>query len=913
SDQPELNLSDTPALPARLTLFGISALPPFYLELFAALAVHTEVHCFVLQPCAEWWGDITTGRESERLLRRLGRRAGDAEEVHLEPGHRLLGSLGTLGRDFLKLIYEHTDPLEEQTFAAPEASSLLGQLQRDLLELHDGPVAGEPKHMVAEEDDSVRVHVCHSPVRELEVLRDHLLDWFQRDPTLRPRDVMVMTPDPATYSPLVQAVFDAVEDEARRIPYNLADRGPCQSGQIADTFLRLLQLAHGRLGVTAVLDLLECPAVRTRFGLTEADLPTLRQWVIDTRIHWGRDAVHRAALGQPATDTNAWRTGLRRLLLGYAMAGDGTELFAGTLPFPDVEGSGAELLGHFAEFAERLFGLTEKLEEKHPPTDWWPRLLEVADGFFVSDSETADELAQLRSTLSQLIGNLAAAAVTEPVELAVLLEPLAAALEDDTSGAGFLSGGVTFGALKPMRSIPFRIICLLGMNDGAFPRQPPHLSFDLMAAQPRLGDRSTRDDDRYLFLETLVSARDRLHLSHVGQSQRDNRPIPPSVVISELLDHLDTAFTTGDGAEHFSGDRIVVKHRLHAFSPAYFGSDPASRLFSYSRENCAAAVSGAQREALTPFLTQPLSEPEPERRQITLRQLADFLCHPAKFFLRERLGVSLPYSSETLDDEEPLELDAREAYSQKQDLVGWLLAGRDPNRFGEVLAAEGRLPHGEPGTLAFHEVRGTAESFQARLGNPIFADPVSVKLALGEFQLSGQLTPLSDGGLMHFRCAKIKAKDRLKLWIEHLAWEQWKAAGGLPDGLPDLRVSRLAAEDTAVRFQPVAQPGVVLADLLALYWRGLQEPLLFFPGTAFAFVEAERKGASGNSRSKKSPLEQAQPAWLGSERSPVPGESEDAWIHLCFRHETDPLNEEFQRFARAVFGPLLDHAVEEEA
>ena len=912
SDHPELNLSDTPVLPSRLTLFGISALPPFYLELFAALAAHTEVHCFVLQPCAEWWGDITTGRESERLLRRLGRRAGDAEEIHLEPGHRLLGSLGTLGRDFLKLIYEHTDPLEEQTFAAPEATTLLGQLQRDLLELHDASDAAQPKQVIAADDDSLRVHVCHSPIRELEVLRDHLLDWFQRDPTLRPRDVMVMTPDPATYSPLVQAVFDAVEDEARRIPYNLADRGPRQSGQIADTFLRLLQLAHGRLGVTAVLDLLECPAVRTRFGFTEADLPTLRQWVIDTRIHWGRDATHRAALGQPATDANAWRTGLRRLLLGYAMAGDGTELFAGTLPFPDIEGSGAELLGHFAEFAERLFVLTERLEEKRPPVEWWPQLLAVVDGFFLNDSETADELAQLRGTLNQLISNLAAAAVTEPVELAVLLEPLAAALEDDTSGAGFLSGGVTFGALKPMRSIPFRIICLLGMNDGAFPRQPPHLSFDLMAAQPRLGDRSTRDDDRYLFLETLVSARDRLHLSHVGQSQRDNRPIPPSVVISELLDHLDTAFTTDNEAERFSEARVVVKHRLHAFSPVYFGSDPASRLFSYSRENCAAAVIGAQREARIPFLAAPLGEPEPERRQVTLRQLADFLCHPAKFLLRERLALSLPYAAETLDDEEPLELDAREAYAQKQDLVGWLLAGRDPNQFGEVLAAEGRLPHGQPGTLAFHEVRRVAESFHVRVGDLNLADPVSVKFTLGEFQLSGQIAPLTDGSLLHFRCATLKATDRLRLWIEHLAWEQWKAAGGLPNDLPNLRTSLLVAEDKTLRFQPVAQPGAVLADLLVLYWRGLREPLSFFPRTAFAFVEAERKAAGGNSRSKKSPLEQARPEWLGSERSPSPGESEDAWFRLCFGREAEPLDKEFQRLARVVFGPLLDHAVEEE-
>ena len=900
------------ALPARLALFGMSALPPFYLELFAALAEHTEVHCFVLQPCAEWWGDISTGRESERTLRRLGRRAGDAAEAHLEPGHRLLGSLGTLGRDFLRLIYEHTNPLEDDRFAAPEGSTLLQRLQGDLLELNDPTTEGQAKRIVAAGDDSLRVHVCHSPIRELEVLRDRMLDWFQRDPTLTPRDIVVMTPDLATYSPLVPAVFDPLEDEAQRIPYNLADRGPRQNGQVADTFLRLLQLAHGRLGVTAVLDLLECPAVRTRFHLAEADLPILRHWVLRTRIHWGRDARHRAALGLPATAANTWSAGLRRLLLGYAMAGDGTELFAGTLPFPDIEGGTAELLGHFAEFAESLFGIAETLGHAQPPADWQRTLLLVVERFFANGSETADELAQLRRTLGELGRSLAAGGVTEPLELAVLLEPLAAALEDDTSGAGFLTGGVTFCALKPMRSIPFRVICLLGMNDGAFPRQPPHLSFDLMAAQPRLGDRSTRDDDRYLFLETLVSARDRLHLSHVGQSQRDNRPIPPSVVISELLDHLDASFTMGDEQEKLSTASLVIRHRLHAFSPAYFQPDPSSPLFSYSRENCAAARVGARRQEMPPFLVQPLEEPTPEYRQVTLHKLADFLCHPAKFLLRERLGLQLPSATDTLDDEEPLELDAREAYSLKEDLVRWRLAGRDAARFDAVIAAENRLPHGQPGALAFHEVQAAAERFHARLGDTVLAAPVSVTLALGEFQLSGPIMPRPDGSLLHFRCAKLKAADRIRLWVEHLAWQQWHAENPAAPGSPGRPASLLVGEDQTLRYRPVAAAGEVLSALLALYWRGLREPLPFFPRTALAFAKAERKASAGTSRSKKSPLEQAGPEWFGSERPEIRGESDDAWFHLCFRHEAEPLDDEFQQIARCVFGPMLAHTEEDE-
>ncbi len=924
-------------LPERITLFGMSALPPAYLEVFAALARHRDVHCFLLQPCAEWWGDVTTGREAERVLRRLGRRAGDAPEVHLEDGHRLLGSLGTLGRDFLKLIYEHADPVEDTDFVAPAPATLLGGIQRDLLELRGAADEDRSGRIVAATDDSVRVHVCHSPMRELEVLHDHLLDWCQRDPTLTPRDVLVMTPDLAKYSPLVQAVFGSPEDGTPPVPFSLADRGPRQSGQIADTFLRILQLAHGRLGVTSVLDLLEKPAVRARFGFGEADLPKLRHWIAETRIHWGRDAEHRAALGLPATDANTWRAGLRRLLLGYAMrpvdaatssdegagsgspsAADPAPLFAGILPYDDIEGGDALLLGKFAEFADRLFTTVGTLEQEHAPEDWRPLLAGVVDGFFLADGDTAAELAVLRRTIDGLGRDLAAAAVTAPVALGVLLEPLSAALDDDASGAGFLTGGVTFCALKPMRSIPFRVICLLGMDDGAFPRQAPHLGFDLMAARPMLGDRSTRDDDRYLFLETLVSARDRLHLSHVGQSQRDNRPIPPSVVIGELLDHIDAAFAAEDGEGKPSEHGIVVKHRLHAFSPAYFSADPASPLFSYSRENCAtAAIARGPRSGDRRFIADPLAGPGPERRKVTLQQLAGFLAHPARSFLRERLGIELPREQATLEDDEPLALGARDAYGLKQDLVAWLLAGRDPGRFFDQVEAQGRLPHGQVGALGYRDLQAAAVRFRARLGDTASAAPVAVDLAIDGFTLTGRLAPRIGGGLLHFRCAKLKAVDRLRLWVEHLAWQLADTSAALdaaPDAIASPRCeSLLVAEDATVRFLPVPQAEAILRDLLDLYWRGLQEPVRFFPRTALAFVDAEQKAAAGKSRSKRTPLEQARPEWAGSERPPLPGEGDDAWLKLCFGRDDDPLDDEFQDLARRILAPLLQHTEEENA
>ena len=895
-------------LAPRMALFGISALPPLYLDVLSRLAETREVHCFLLQPCSAWWGDVTTGRERERLIRQSGLGPGDGPELHLESNHRLLESLGPLGRDFLRLIYEQTDPEEHAVFEAPEGDTLLTRLQRGLLDLTGSESAASVEP--ARGDDSIRIHSCHSPTREVEVLHDHLLEWFQRDPTLTPRDVLVMTPDLDTYAPRIQAVFDAPEIESQRIPYSLADRGPRQSGRITGTFLNLLQLAHGRATVTELLDLLECEAVRRRVGLVEADLGWIRHWVTETRIHWGRDAAHRSALGLPASEVNTWRAGLRRLMLGQAMgepAGTEAGLVSDILPFPDIEGTATDILGRFARWIDSIFSALESLETSRPPAAWIPELRSVLDGLFEPSDDEESEIAELRRALQRLHPPIAAAGIQEAVELPVMLDPLSAALEEDVRGGGFLTGGVTFCALKPMRSIPFRIICLLGMNEAAFPRQAPHSTLDLMAAAPRLGDRSTRDDDRYLFLETMISARERLHISYVGQSERDNRPIPPSVVVSELLDFLGDAPAKAGTAAVASRPQLTVLHRLHAFSPAYFESaDADAPLFSYSQENAVASASTVRhRVPAGPFLIAPLADLPPERREVTLQQLADFLRHPARCFLRDRFQLDAPRGGTQLEDQEPLLLDRRDGFDVRTDRVAWSLAGGDSHSFVARLTAEGRIPPGEAGKLELQEQLQAADEFLRRLGQPRPGEPVPVDLDLAPFRLRGTLHPRADGALLHYRCAKLRAPDALALWIEHLAAQATSGSRAIPD-------SRLLTDNVTLNLGLVPDPRAVLRTLLDLYWSGLNRPVPFFPKSSLAFVEAGTK-AKTSSRSRKTPLESAREAWAGSEIPPTPGEREDSAYRLCFRGVADPLDAEFETLARAVWGPVLAHGEKVEA
>ncbi len=928
-------------LPERVSVFGVAALPPFHLAVLATLARRCEVHCFLLQPSPEYWGLVAGPREQQRILRRVRPAPAAAEDFHLESGNRLLASMGKLGRDFLNLILDAGDGAWDEQFVEPAEDTLLHAIQADIFHLRDrgrlppdfglrtsdwesqSEGAQPAKLPIGPQDRSIQIHSCHSPMRELEVLYDHLLDWFERDPTLAPRDVLVMTPDIDAYAPFIQAVFDAPEEESWRVPFTLADRSARRQSQVVDTFLTLLDLPASRLTTTQTLAPLETRAVRERFGLTEADAARVRDWVRETNIRWGIDAAHRQRLGLPAWPENTWRHGLDRLLLGYAMAGRGDRMFGDILPFDEVEGDVAETLGGLAAYLAAVFRAAESLQAARPVAEWGRALLDLLAEFFLDDDDTHAEMLSVRAALRDLSRNAALAGFVESVDLAVVLEPLRQALQEDRFGSGFLSGGVTFCSLKPMRSIPFKIICLIGMNDTAFPRSDRRLAFNLMAQEPRPGDRSVREDDRYLFLETLLSARDRLYLSYVGQSIRDNSPAPPSALVSELMEYIAQGFELADASSGSAKarppsrtkneneslpdiltDLVVTNHRLQAFSPAYFdGADP--RLFSFSAENCAAGeLARGPRSGPKPFFTGPLGEPEPEFRRVDLAALVEFFRNPTKALLTRRLGLRLPFAEEPLEESEPFTVERLDAHRITQELVEHRLARRDLSGQAAALRAAGRLPPGAAGAIRFQGLRGEAEVFTDKLA-PFIAGgllpPVPVDLNLAGFHVTGQLPPVSARGLVGYRCADMKPADLLRHWLHHLAWN----AAHAPDASGE---TFFVAADATLRFREVAEPLEALTDLLDLYWKGLRQPLKFFPRTSHAFEDRELKKQAGG-RARREPLDVARATWEGDAFGKVQPERADGWFDVCFRNG-DPLDEEFVATARRVFRPLLEHVEE---
>ena len=455
-------------------------------------------------------------------------------------------------------------------------------------------------------------------MREIEVLQDRLLEMFQTDPTLLPRDILVMTPDIKTYAPFIQAVFSIPKDDPRWIPFSIADRGVREESKVIDSFLNLLDLHGSRLGASQVLGVLESPSVQKRFGLSEADLELIHRWVRETGIRWGIDGESRGRLGLPGFQENTWRAGMERMLLGYAMPDQDGQMFAGILPYDRIEGGDASVLGNFLGFVERLFVSVKELDELRTLEEWSAFLAALLEEFFLPDEETARDVKVIRQTLHDLAGKQALSGFNEKIGLDVIKSYLKTFLEAEGFGFGFLTGGVTFCAMLPMRSIPFKVICLAGMDDDTYPRQTKPLGFDLMAKNPRPGDRSRRNDDRYLFLEAILSAREKLYISYVGQSIQDNSPIPPSVLVSELTDYIRQGFEV-PGKE--TREQIVTKHRLQAFSPDYFKEK--GKLFSYSTENFEASQRAIQRrEDPVPFISKGLSEPGEEWKTIDLDQLS---------------------------------------------------------------------------------------------------------------------------------------------------------------------------------------------------------------------------------------------------------------------------------------------------
>ncbi len=678
-----------PDLPRRIVVFGVSSLPRQSLEALIEVSVWTQVLVCVHNPCEYHWADIVEGRDLLRSVKRHHQplRPGFPAELHDDDlhahAHPLLASWGKQGRDYIAVLEE----LEEQSaraftvgqaFSEVEGDSMLARLQDDIRALRPLAEIQSESRQVPTEDVSIQFHVAHSALREVEILHDRLLAAFDQDPTLQADDVIVMVPDIEQYAAYIEAVFGLYgPEDPRRIPYFIVDRGPGKVNTVADAVELLLSLPQARMGVSDLLDLLDIAAVRKRYELAEEDVAVLRQWVQGAQVRWGLDATHRQGLGLPIeprlADIHTLAFGVRRMLLGYAM-GD-SEGWKGIAPHADVAGLDAGLVGKLAQLLERLQQHAKDLACPATPGEWAERLRRLLEDFLAApDDLAAYTIEQLQQALDDWLQECEDSAFDQPLTLQVVRTRWMACLEKAGMAQRFTSGSVTFATLMPMRAIPFRHVCLLGMNDGEYPRRRTPAHFDLMEKDYRPGDRSRRDDDRYLFLEALLSARERFYVSWVGRSIVDNSEQPPSVLVGQLRDHLAAGWRAHDGSAEVL-PQVTTEHPLQGFSGRYFeDASPDANLFTYVREWRSQAetepvAQGAPDEPLDPLLRdEPLS----------FRELERFLDHPVREFFVQRLQVSYE-ENEGFDDHETFMATGLDNWSLNKVLIE---AARKPLEIG---------------------------------------------------------------------------------------------------------------------------------------------------------------------------------------------------------------------------------------
>lgn len=724
----------------RVSVFGALVFPPLYWKVLGAIARHVPVTVYAVAHGLP--------REAYTLA---------------DSAHPLLRDLAGETKGWVSVLTDLGSPAVERVDVSDDPACALHRLQAALA-ADEAPAAPSP---CPDSDRSVRVLDCHSPLRELEVLRDEILDAFETIDGLRPGDVGVLVPDLATYAPLVDAVFGAEDVGGARVPYHVAEHPLAPELRVLDAFHRVLALDAGRATASEVVGLLDVPAVRRRAEIREDELGALLEWVREARVHWGRDGAHKAAFGLGEDDVHTWRFGLDRLVLGYAVGPTG-ESVLGRLPVAEATLDGAELLGRFAEWADALFGRLAEFRQPRSPAEWADALVLFVDDVFEPRAEA--ELSALVTLRTALDGLRLLDA--EAVSIADLRGHLAGALAAAERVEPFLTGRVTFADPLALRHAPFRVLAVVGLGD-TFPRTASRPDFDLMGAAPIPGDPDPHATDRHVFLDAVMAARDRLILSYVGRSHMDNAERAASVVLDALLDTCCRTF--GDEA----AGRFVVRHALQPFSPTYFrhagdgSNEPAPTHFTYAGHHAPPVVGGGEdglRFFEAPDLDlvddEPAAEPEPV--ETTLSELARAWTNPSRYHC-DWLGLNLRLEDAALEDDEPVVLDGLAFHGVKALVLDGLLAGDDEAAIVARLVCSGRLPPGALGDVYVSRALGAVRDLADRVRSHGPTEPVPV-LARGEvWTVSGAVQAAPEAGALRFRPASVKGKDLVKGWIDHLA------------------------------------------------------------------------------------------------------------------------------------------------
>jgi len=864
-------------LPARLFVFACQNVSPDVLQVIASQARAGPQHFFLHTPARVYWGDL--GRWSADYRPDL-----DSEFAGDNP---LLAAWGQAGRDFIATLGGGETVrarYETPAFTEPQGDELLGRLQADLLD-NRAPLAvaaaGWPRPQVDRDDASLQFHACHTRLREVQVLHDQLRALLEQPATdgrerIDARDIAVLMPDVDAYAPLVEAVFGGALGTPREIPYTIADTSPLASAAIAEAFLRLLRLPIEPLTLPHLVDLLAVPALAQRFEIDDADRGRLQDWLQDAGARWGLDGADRARHDAGSGSSYTFEFALDRLLLGMASGVD--EPIAGVAPWPRLEGQATQSLDALVRLLSALRQHAGRLQGALAPGEWSTRLSELMASVFDAEPRDSAEravLERLHQAVAAFASSAAEARFDEPVEHGVVLDHFTAELGSSDARAPFLSGGVCFGRMVPMRLIPFRVICVLGMDEAAFPardgRDPINrINQALETPQRRVGDPSRRDADRYLFLQLFASASRVFYTSWVGMDARDGSRREPSTVVSELL---DVASTYHSGRAQDVRGQLQVRHALQPFSSASFGAalpdEPAAepRRFSYDARWHGAAASDGGRDPGAVFASPLPPRGHAPEGIVTLTRLRSALMRPHAFYLQDGLGLRLPDEQAPLEDHEPFGApDALSAYSLRQLVFdAWRRAAAPPDLHAlqARVLSQALLAPGADGVAVLQAVlEGVAPFAGQAIAHGFGGDgeDLPFELEIDGTTLAGTLTDVQDRRVLR---VALNGNGRhgghaLRHGLD------WLVASALGLELHEMCVEKKGGSPSieARESLPPAQARAALASLLALRGYALRTPLCFLPKSSHAWW---RLAAGEGDDAPDRALEEAETLWTGGD------------------------------------------------
>ncbi|MEV6286098.1 exodeoxyribonuclease V subunit gamma [Kribbella sp. NPDC051770] len=810
-------------LPTRLSLFGHTRLPSTEIELISALAEQRDVHLWLPNPSGSLW---------ERLQgASAGIRAEDTSHQRAE--HPLLATLGRDSRE-LELAIAAVPTVDNHLSSLPTPDSLLGWLQQDL---RDNTVNPEGRRL-APTDRSVQVHACHGTARQVDVLREVLLGMLQDDPTLEPRDILVMCPDIETYAPLISARFGLADLDrnghpAHKLRVQLADRSLTQTNPLLSVAAQLLDLAGSRATASQVLDLAQAEPVRRRFRFTDDDLDTVTAWVRESGVRWAFGRDDRDRFGLADFPQNTWQFGLDRVLAGVTMSADAHAWIGTTLPLDDVGSTRIELAGRFAEYVDRLRAATDLLDGTHSLAAWLEALRGGIDRLTSVSRDDGWQLGQVQREFAQVAAGAGELSGTE-LRLADVRSLLSAHLAGRPTRANFRSGTLTVCTMVPMRSVPHRVICLLGLDDGIFPRIGLADGDDVLARQPVTGERDVRSEDRQLMLDAIMAATESLVITYTGANEYSGQPRPPAVPLGELVDALDRT------TESPVRETVVVKHPLQPFdrknleagrlgTPGPFTFDPTALV--------AARVDNKPREPRPEFVGAPLLLASGE--DVGLAELIQFFKDPVKGFFRS-LDVTLPWEVDGVSDAMPVEIDNLEKWSVGDRMLQDMLAGIHPDQALQAEWRRGTLPPGRLGWRTATDIRDIARglavaAYPHRQGEAKAFD-VDIDLGGGR-RLTGTVPGVYGYRLVSVSYSRLDAKQLLTAWIQLLAL----SANDEDHNWTTQAIGRGRSNPASRLFGPVdGQAQTFLSDLVAVYDAGRQAPLPLPLKTSFAWCQATR-------------------------------------------------------------------------